>query len=71
MNSFLLLTILSVYLGFLFLIAHWAEKRENNKWTNNPYIYTLSLAVYCTAWTYYGSIGLAAESGLSYLPIYL
>jgi Na+/proline symporter/nitrogen-specific signal transduction histidine kinase len=71
MNSFLLLIILSVYLGFLFLIAHWAEKRENNKWTNNPYIYTLSLAVYCTAWTYYGSIGLAAESGLSYLPIYL
>lgn len=71
MNSFLLLTILSVYLGFLFLIAHWAEKRENNKWTNNPYIYTLSLAVYCTAWTYYGSIGLAAKSGLSYLPIYL
>ena len=71
MNSFLLLIILSIYLGFLFLIAHWAEKKENNKWTNNPYIYTLSLAVYCTAWTYYGSIGLAADSGLSYLPIYL
>jgi Na+/proline symporter len=31
----------------------------------------LSLAVYCTAWTYYGSIGVAANSGLSYLPIYL
>ncbi len=71
MNSFLLLIILSLYLGFLFLIAHWAEKRENNKWTNNPYIYSLSLAVYCTAWTYYGSIGVAADSGLSYLPIYL
>jgi Na+/proline symporter/signal transduction histidine kinase len=71
MNSFLLLIILSLYLGFLFFIAHWAEKRENNKWTNNPYIYSLSLAVYCTAWTYYGSIGVAAENGLSYLPIYL
>jgi Na+/proline symporter/nitrogen-specific signal transduction histidine kinase len=71
MNSFLLLIILIVYLGFLFLIAHWAEKKENNKWTNSPYIYSLSLAVYCTAWTYYGSIGLAADSGLSYLPIYL
>lgn len=71
MNSLLLLIILSLYLGFLFLIAHWAEKRENNKWTNNPYIYSLSLAVYCTAWTYYGSIGVAADSGLSYLPIYL
>lgn len=71
MNSFLLLIILSLYLAFLFLIAHWAEKKENNKWTNSPYIYSLSLAVYCTAWTYYGSIGLAADSGLSYLPIYL
>ena len=40
-------------------------------WANNPYVYSLSLAVYCTAWTYYGSIGVAADTGLSYLPIYL
>jgi Na+/proline symporter/nitrogen-specific signal transduction histidine kinase len=60
-----------VYLAVLFFIAHWAEKKENGKWSNNPYIYSLSLAVYCTAWTYYGSIGVAADSGLSYLPIYL
>lgn len=55
----------------LFGIAHWAEKRGNSKWTNNPYVYTLSLAVYCSAWTYYGSIGVAAKSGLNYLPIYI
>jgi Na+/proline symporter len=48
-----------------------AEKKGNSKWTVNPYIYSLSLAVYCTAWTYYGSIGLAAHSGLSYITIYL
>ncbi|MEC4048384.1 ATP-binding protein [Flavobacterium sp. SUN046] len=71
MNSIVLLIILSCYLAVLFFIAHWAEKKGNSKWTNNPYIYTLSLAVYCTAWTYYGSIGVAADSGLSYLPIYL
>ena len=71
MSSILLLLILSIYLGALFFIAHWAEKKENNKWTNNPYVYSLSLAVYCTAWTYYGSVGVAADSGLSYLPIYL
>ena len=71
MNSVVLLLILSVYLAVLFFIAHWAEKKENGKWSNNPYIYSLSLAVYCTAWTYYGSIGVAADSGLSYLPIYL
>ncbi len=71
MNSVILLVILSCYLAVLFFIAHWAEKKGNSKWTNNPYVYTLSLAVYCTAWTYYGSIGVAADSGLSYLPIYL
>lgn len=71
MNSIILLIILTIYLAVLFFIAHWAEKKENNKWTNNPYIYTLSLAVYCTAWTYYGSVGVAADNGLDYLPIYL
>ena len=71
MSSIGLLAILGIYLSILFYIAHWAEKRNHSKWTNNPYIYSLSLAVYCTAWTYYGSIGLAANSGLSYLPIYL
>ena len=58
-------------MAILFYIAHWAEKNNNSKWTNNPYVYTLSLAVYCTAWTYYGSVGVAADSGLSFLPIYL
>ena len=71
MNSFGLLLILVLYLSILFFIAHWAEKRSHSKWTNNAYVYSFSLAVYCTAWTYYGSIGVAAESGLNYLPIYL
>ena len=71
MSSIILLLILAGYLGILFLIAHWAEKKQNSKWTNNAYVYSLSLAVYCTAWTYYGSIGVAANSGLGYLTIYL
>ena len=71
MSSLGLLTILTVYLALLFWIAHWAEKKSNSKWSNNPYVYTLSLAVYCSAWTYYGSIGVAATSGLSYLTIYI
>ncbi|WP_035668531.1 sensor histidine kinase [Flavobacterium sp. 83] len=71
MSSIGLLLILALYVSILFFIAYWAEKRSHSKWTNNPYIYSFSLAVYCTAWTYYGSIGVAAESGLSYLPIYL
>lgn len=71
MNSIALLVILGLYLSVLFFIAHWAEKKESSRWANNPYVYSLSLAVYCTAWTYYGSIGVAANSGLNYLPVYL
>ncbi len=71
MNSWWLIIILLFYVGLLFFTAHWAEKRKNNRFTNNGIIYSLSLAVYCTAWTYYGSIGVAATSGLNYLPIYI
>src|SRR5208283_6014852 len=61
------------YLGLLFGLAYYAEKRENagRSIVNNPYIYSLSLAVYCTSWTFYGSVGKAATSGLSFLPTYL
>ena len=42
-----------------------------NSIINNPYIYSLSLGVYCTAWTFFGSVGRASTTGLGYLPIYL
>jgi signal transduction histidine kinase len=71
MNSFALFVVVLIYLALLFLVAHLAEKKKSKRWINNPYIYALSLAVYCTAWTYYGSIGVAATSGLNYLPIYI
>nr|WP_323809050.1 ATP-binding protein [Chryseobacterium formosus] len=71
MSSFALFIVVLIYLALLFLVAHLAEKKKSKMWINNPYIYALSLAVYCTAWTYYGSIGVAATSGLNYLPIYI
>src|SRR3989442_1589334 len=37
----------------------------------NPYVYAVSLAVYCTSWTFYGSVGRGATSGIGFLPIYL
>ena len=55
----------------MFYLAFWAEKNTKSKWLNHPFIYTLSLAVYCTAWTYYGSVGLAANNSFEFLPIYL
>jgi len=57
----------------LFLTALWVERKSarGRDLVNNPLVYSLSLAVYCTAWTYYGSVGKAANSGLIFLSIYL
>ena len=61
------------YLGLLFGIAYYADKRADagRSIIANPYIYALSLAVYATAWTFYGSVGRAASDGIGFLPIYL
>jgi hypothetical protein len=61
------------YVGMLFAIASYGDKRadEGRSIIANPYIYALSLAVYCTSWTFYGSVGRAATSGIGFLPIYL
>jgi Na+/proline symporter/nitrogen-specific signal transduction histidine kinase len=62
-----------VYVGLLFAIAYYGDKRadQGRSIIANPYIYALSLAVYCTSWTFYGSVGRAATSGIGFLPIYL
>jgi Na+/proline symporter/signal transduction histidine kinase len=61
------------YLCLLFAVAYYGDRRadQGRSLAANPYIYALSIAVYCTSWTYYGSVGRAASSGLDFLPIYL
>jgi Na+/proline symporter/nitrogen-specific signal transduction histidine kinase len=61
------------YLALLFAVAAWADRRAaaGRSVIGNPWVYTLSIGVYCTAWTYFGSVGRAATSGLWFLPIYL
>ena len=61
------------YIGVLFGIAYWGDKRADagQSIISNPYTYALSLAVYCTAWTFYGSVGRAASDGPSFLTIYI
>src|SRR6184192_3215996 len=61
------------YLGVLFAIAYYADKRADagRPVIASPYIYSLSLAVYATAWTFYGSVGRAASDGVGFLPIYI
>ncbi|MFD2200485.1 ATP-binding protein [Shivajiella indica] len=61
------------YMALLFAIAYFSEKSagKGKSYASNPYVYSLSLAVYCTAWTFYGSVGRAATNGLEFLSIYL
>ncbi|WP_148254882.1 sensor histidine kinase [Aidingimonas lacisalsi] len=61
------------YLALLFVIAAWGDRRaeQGRSVIGSPTIYALSIAVYCTAWTFYGSVGRAAEGGPSFLLIYL
>ncbi|MFP4154781.1 MAG: ATP-binding protein [Halothiobacillaceae bacterium] len=60
------------YLASLFLIAHAGDRGWlPARWVRHPLTYVLSLGVYATAWTYYGSVGFAAEEGYAFLTIYL
>lgn len=60
------------YLLLLFGVAYWADRRAalGRSVIDNAWVYALSMAVYCTAWTYFGSIGRAASGGVWFLPIY-
>jgi Na+/proline symporter len=62
-----------LYLLLLFAIAQYADRQKlrGKSIVANPYVYALSLCVYVSAWTFYGSIGRAASTGLEFLPIYL
>jgi Na+/proline symporter/nitrogen-specific signal transduction histidine kinase len=61
------------YLGLLFAIARYGDRQADagRSIIAHPIIYALSLAVYCTSWTFYGSVGRAATGGVEFLPVYL
>lgn len=71
MNIWLVIFITLVYLSVLFVIAYYAERKKFFKLKFSRYTYALSIAVYCTAWTFYGSIGRATTSGPDFLAIYI
>ncbi len=73
MSNFTVILWSVLYLAILFGIGYYAEYRStiNRSLINNPYIYALSLAVYCTAWTFFGSVGRATSTGVEFLYIYL
>ena len=70
----LLLTVCFAYVALLFAVAFAADRvaaRGGSAWLRSPLVYTLSLSIYCTAWTFYGAVGYAARSGLEFVTIYL
>ncbi|MEI2805330.1 MAG: sensor histidine kinase [Albidovulum sp.] len=70
----ILVAVCLAYVCLLFLVAFAAERRAARGragWMRSPVIYTLSLSIYCTAWTFYGAVGYAARSGLEFVTIYL
>ncbi len=71
--SGLLILVIVVYLAVLFLVAYKidASTRLRLRVANSPTIYALSLAVYCTAWTFFGSVGGASAYNIQFLTIYI
>lgn len=71
MQGWLVVPVTLTYLGILFLIAWYGDRQT--KWLSNwrPWIYSLSIAVYCTSWTFYGTVGQASSNPWSFLPIYI
>ncbi|MEM1314657.1 MAG: sodium:solute symporter, partial [Pseudomonadota bacterium] len=75
LSADLLLAVCVLYVALLFGVAFWAERGaeagEARAWLNSPLVYTLSISVYCTSWTFYGAVGAAVRGGLEFVAIYL
>ncbi len=69
----LIIGISVAYVALLFVVAWWGDRhaRRHGRLFAQPVIYSLSLAVYCTSWTFYGAVGQAATRGWDFLPVYL
>jgi len=73
LTTWVIAAVSAAYLGLLFAIARYADRRADagRSVVSSSWVYALSLAVYATSWTYYGSVGRAASTGVGFLPIYL
>ena len=73
LTGWFILLVSIAYLCLLFGLAYYGDKRakQARSLLRSPYTYSLSLAVYCTSWTFYGSVGRAASNGLDFLAIFI
>ncbi|MBZ9705733.1 hybrid sensor histidine kinase/response regulator [Mesorhizobium sp. ESP7-2] len=72
MQGLFIVIIAIAYVTLLFAIASLGDRRSaiSGPGRARPFIYALSLAIYCTSWTFFGSVGLSSERGLEFLGIY-
>src|ERR1700753_1442044 len=72
LQGWVVVAIALAYIGFLFLVARYGDRtRLARGAASRLLIYPLSLAVYCTSWTFFGSVGLASRTGYDFLAIYV
>jgi len=72
LSAGLVLLLSAGYMGLLFAVARFGDARADaGRSIISANVYALSLAVYCTSWTFYGSVGRATSGGLSFLTIYI
>ena len=73
LQGWVVVIIALAYIGFLFLVASYGDRRHELVRGSRArlLIYPLSLAIYCTSWTFFGSVGLASRAGFDFLAIYI
>jgi Na+/proline symporter/signal transduction histidine kinase/ActR/RegA family two-component response regulator len=72
-DGWIIVALSFLYIGVLFCIAYWGDRagRRQTSLSGRPYVYALTLGVYCTSWTFFGSVGSAAQKGLDFIAVYL
>ena len=71
LQGWVVVLIALAYIGFLFLVASYGDRTQTLSPSSRLWIYPLSLAIYCTSWTFFGSVGLASRTGFDFLTIYI
>jgi len=72
-DGWVIITCSLLYIGALFGIAYLGDRAGRNRVApvGRPYVYALALGVYCTSWTFFGSVGSASEKGFDFIAVYL
>src|SRR5580698_5341130 len=72
LQGWVVVVIALAYIGLLFLVASYGDRMCVARGASSRLlIYPLSLAIYCTSWTFFGSVGLASRTGFDFLTIYI